>query len=165
MYPAFFWYIMATMPATCGAAMLVPCFAIVPFVVPLWAAMIDSPGASRSGFARPSRVGPSALNELNVPVIDPSATNDPTLIAPEAVAGSASVVRYEGTVNVALSVVTHASHVPVLDARAKDVRSNSTDQSGSAGAMPVNVTVAWQRLLLVEAETQFDIEMVAPARL
>jgi hypothetical protein len=68
-------------------------------------------------------------------------------------------------VNVALSVVTHASHVPVLDARAKDVRSNSTDQSGSAGAMPVNVTVAWQRLLLVEAETQFDIEMVAPARL
>jgi len=108
--------------------MLVPCFAIVPFV-PLWAAVIDSPGASRSGFARPSRVGPSALNELYVPFINPLATNDPTLIAPEAVAGSASVVRYEGVLNVALSVVTHASHVPVLDARAKDVRSNSTDQS------------------------------------
>ena len=63
-YPAFFWYIMATMPATCGADMLVPCFTVVPFVVPLAAAVIDSPGASRSGFARPSRVGPSALNAL-----------------------------------------------------------------------------------------------------
>jgi hypothetical protein len=31
--------------------------------------------------------------------------------------------------------------------------------------MPVNVTVAWQRLLLVEAETQFEIEIEAPARL
>ena len=191
-YPAFFWYIMATMPATCGAAMLVPCRTIRLSGTPApprvirdaegkatsfeSAASITSPGAARSGFARPSRVGPSELKALCAPTVlllekpPPEAavqlsleTNEPTVSAPDAVAGSPRVVRYDCVEKVAPPPVIQASHSPVLPARAKAVLSRSIDHP--VPPRLVAVTESWQRLRLVDAVLQFEIEKFAPPRL
>ena len=58
----------ATVPVTCGAAMLVPDMRVSNGTSPLGsrgverAASTETPGAQISGFNRPSRVGPTLLN-------------------------------------------------------------------------------------------------------
>src|SRR5580704_4887287 len=57
----------ATVPVTCGAAMLVPVMRVhletwsASFLGAERAANTETPGAHKSGFSRPSRVGPTLL--------------------------------------------------------------------------------------------------------
>ena len=56
-------YNRAIQPVTAGAAMLVPDISMRSFLVVELAASILLPGAAISGLLRPSRVGPSLLNQ------------------------------------------------------------------------------------------------------
>ena len=67
----------ATIPATAGAAMLVPDFRVTPVFVRECAANTSWPGADISGFSRPSRVGP-ALEKYDNGVLFLCASYEPT---------------------------------------------------------------------------------------
>src|ERR1035437_1218879 len=80
----------AAAPETCGAAMLVPLFSSYSYPLSRWMEqeITFSPGATRSGFCRPSPVGPLE-EKYEIPYIWGSVLCvEPTAMASSALAGS-----------------------------------------------------------------------------